>query len=138
MTPPGIIWLDKLPRNEHGKLNRRALTGEMAQAAAHEEYVAPRSTAEAAIARLYGEVLGIAPPGIHDNFFRLGGHSLLATQLLSRVNRTFLLELPLRLMFQAVTVAALADAVEQQLLDEIAALSDDEVLRQVSDKANAS
>jgi amino acid adenylation domain-containing protein len=135
MVPPGIIWLDELPRNEHGKLNRRALTGELAQAAAREEYVAPRTTAETTIARLYSEVLGIAPPGVHDNFYRLGGHSLLATQLLSRVNRAFQLDLPLRAMFEAVTVATLADVVEQALLEEIAGLSDDEVLRQVSEQA---
>ncbi len=131
MAPPGIIWLPELPRNQNGKLDRRALTGDLAQAAAREEYVAPRSTAEATVALLYAEVLGISPPGVHDNFYRLGGHSLLATQLLSRVNRAFQLDLPLRVMFEAVTVATLADMVEQQVLEDIARLSDDEVFRQV-------
>lgn len=135
MVPPGIIWLGELPRNQNGKLDRRALTGDLAQAAAREQYVAPRTTAETTIALLYAEVLGIAPPGVHDNFYRLGGHSLLATQLLSRVNRAFQLDLPLRVMFEAVTVATLADVVEQQVLEEITSLSDDEVFRQVGKQA---
>jgi amino acid adenylation domain-containing protein len=135
MAPPGIIWLPELPRNQNGKLDRRALTGDLAQAAAREEYVAPRTAAETTVALLYAEVLGISPPGVHDNFYRLGGHSLLATQLLSRVNRAFQLDLPLRVMLEAVTVATLAEVVEQQVLDDIAALSDDEVFRRVGRQA---
>jgi hypothetical protein len=52
--------------------------------------------------------LGIAGIGVHDNFFELGGHSLLGTQLISRLRDRFSVQLPLRAIFDASTVEALA------------------------------
>jgi acyl carrier protein len=61
--------------------------------------------------RIWEQVLGIEQIGIHDNFFELGGHSLLATQLLSRLRDAFAVELPLVQIFDAPTVAQMADLV---------------------------
>jgi len=120
MIPPSIAWVTELPRNANGKLDRSALVADPERFDA-EEYVAPQTPVEKALAALYAEVLGVPEPGIHANFFRLGGHSLLATRLLSRVNKTFQIELALPVIFKTPTIAELAVEVERVLVDEIAA-----------------
>lgn len=131
MVPPSITWVTALPRNANGKLDRAALTADPQPSSTVEEYVAPRTDLEQSVAMLYMEVLGVKRPGIHDNFFQLGGHSLLATQLLSRVNKTFQLQLILPVLFESPTIASLAAVIEESLLDEIAGLSEHEVERLV-------
>ena len=71
-------------------------------------YVAPRTDVERTIAAVWQEMLGLAEVGIDDDFFELGGHSLLATQVFSRLRQSFRVELPLRTIFDAPTVAGLA------------------------------
>ncbi|MES1243978.1 MAG: amino acid adenylation domain-containing protein, partial [Acidobacteriota bacterium] len=75
-------------------------------------YVAPRNETEAKLAGLWQEILGIEPVGAFDDFFELGGHSLLGTQLVSRVRAAFGVELPLGALFEAPTVAALAERLD--------------------------
>ncbi|NTW01287.1 MAG: amino acid adenylation domain-containing protein, partial [Oscillochloris sp.] len=71
-------------------------------------YVAPSGEVELTIAALWEQVLGIEQIGIYDDFFELGGHSLLATQMISRLRERYNVELPLRNLFDAPTVAGLA------------------------------
>lgn len=75
-------------------------------------YAPPTTEAETAIVGMWQQLLGIERVGINDNFFELGGHSLLATQLISRLRKTFEVELPLRIMFEATTVAEQAKRIE--------------------------
>src|SRR6185312_4515242 len=77
-------------------------------------YEEPRTETERRLAAIWGDLLGIDRVGAHDSFFALGGHSLLGLQLVSRLQAGFGVELPLRTLFGAPTVAALAAEVEQR------------------------
>ncbi len=113
-------------------------------------YVAPRDEVEQRIADIWQEFLGIERVSVHDNFFELGGNSLLATQLASRVRDTFQVELSLGSMFEAATVAGLAEAIVQEkarhadsetltrALEELERLPQDEVQRMLSAEKQSS
>jgi len=75
------------------------------------EHVPPRNEVEQIIGKIWEEVLGIEPVGVHDNFLELGGQSLLATQVVARLRTAFKTELPVRRLFEKPTVAELALAV---------------------------
>jgi acyl transferase domain-containing protein len=92
-------------------------------------YAAPASELEQRVAALWQEQLGIAPIGADDNFFELGGDSLLVTRIVSRLRDAYQVDLQVRHFFEHQTVAALAACVERLLLDEIAALSEEDALR---------
>ncbi|HEU0077009.1 MAG TPA: amino acid adenylation domain-containing protein, partial [Longimicrobiaceae bacterium] len=110
MVPGAYVVLEQLPLNANGKVDRRALPApEQDSAAAH---VAPRTAAEEVLAGIWAEVLGVERVGVEANFFELGGHSLLATQVVSRARQTFAVEVPLRALFEAPSVAALAGRIE--------------------------
>ena len=76
------------------------------------DYEAPRTAGEERLAKIWAEVLGVARVGRNDNFFALKGHSLLATQVLSRIRDAFEVQLPLRALFEAPTIAGLAERIE--------------------------
>jgi acyl transferase domain-containing protein/acyl carrier protein len=108
-------------------------------------YVAPRTDIEQQIAAIWQEQLGIKQVGIHDNFFELGGHSLLAVRVISRLREQYPVELSLRILLEAPTVAGVASAIAQQLpqpgademsqvLAEIESLSLDEVQAQLTQR----
>lgn len=113
MLPEAIVLLDKLPLTPNGKMNRRALPAPTpTRVELHEDYVAPRNGTEQMLAELWADVLEIKPVGINDNFFELGGHSILATQLVSRIRQVFKLDLSLPTLFDAPTIAMLAERIE--------------------------
>jgi acyl carrier protein len=78
------------------------------------DFVAPRTELEAAIARVWGGVLGIAQVGVTDDFFELGGNSLVAVQLISQIRKELGVKLPMRSLFVAPTVASMAELVSKQ------------------------
>lgn len=89
-------------------------------------FVAPRNAIEHTIAETWQALLGIAPIGIHDHFFDLGGHSLMATQIIARLRDVFPVEIPVRDLFDAATVAQLAELVTARLIEKLDDLSEEE------------
>ncbi|MEH2027051.1 non-ribosomal peptide synthase/polyketide synthase [Nostoc sp.] len=122
MVPSAIVILESLPLTPNGKVDRRALPAPELSSELLEKYVAPRTPIEEMLAQIWAQVLKIDQVGIHNNFFELGGHSLLATQLVSRIRNIFKVELPLRELFAAPTIAELAPSI-QQLQQQILRLS---------------
>ncbi|MEV0456318.1 amino acid adenylation domain-containing protein [Catellatospora methionotrophica] len=81
MIPSAFVALDRIPLTSTGKLDRRALPAPDQSALRTREHVAPRTDAEAGLARVFAEVLGVEQVGVHDGFFELGGDSLRAVAL---------------------------------------------------------
>jgi aspartate racemase len=107
MIPAAIVRLDSFPLTPIGKINREALPAPNFTDSAS-SFAPPRTEIEERLLNIWQEILGNSQIGIHDNFFELGGHSLLAIQLLSRLRASFQVELSFRVLFDAPTVASLA------------------------------
>ncbi|HEY9834009.1 MAG TPA: amino acid adenylation domain-containing protein, partial [Stenomitos sp.] len=113
MVPSAYVVLDSLPLTPNGKVNRHLLPEvDTFNLDAEQNYVAPGTGIEEELARIWRQILGKQQVGIYDNFFELGGHSLLATQLTSRIRDAFQVELSVRILFEAPTVASLAKHIE--------------------------
>ncbi|MBW4564790.1 MAG: amino acid adenylation domain-containing protein [Mojavia pulchra JT2-VF2] len=124
MIPSAFVILDSLPLTPNGKVNRRALPApENTNAELVSGFVAPRHPVEEVLAGIWTQVLGISQVSIYDNFFELGGHSLLATQVISRIRKTFGVDIPLQRLFEFPTIAKLAKNIQQTSHQGISAIT---------------
>ena len=109
MVPSAVLLRDSLPLNRNGKVDRRALpAATRVPRNVWNDYREPRTRTEARLASLWGEVLGVEPVGIEDDFFDLGGHSLLAAELLGRLEPEFGVTVSARTLYMRPMVAELA------------------------------
>ncbi|MEV0299379.1 amino acid adenylation domain-containing protein [Nocardia sp. NPDC050710] len=115
MIPAAIVVLDAIPLNAVGKLDRNALPEPVF---ATREFRAPATPTEQIVAEVFGALLlgdaDDARIGADDDFFELGGNSLLAAQAAARIGSALDVRVPVQLLFEASTVTALAERVEQQ------------------------
>ena len=145
MVPSDFVFLESLPLTPNGKVDRLAFPApDRSRPELEVAYAAPRSDIETLLAKIWAEVLAIDLVGIHDNFFDLGGHSLAASRVISRVIQSFKLVLPVRALYDAPTVARMAEVVKQnhahraddaeleQMLRQVETMTEEEAQRDVA------
>jgi len=113
MMPVAWMTIERLPLSPNGKVDRRALPAPVLDERQDGgDGGAPRTPFQELVAAIFEEVLKIEGVGVDDNFFELGGHSLSAMQVIARVKQALKIDVPLRAVFEAPTVAAFAEKVE--------------------------
>lgn len=127
MVPTVFVLLDALPLTSNGKVDRDALPIPNESIILRSEPCAPAQTLiEKRVAAIVANLLGLQQVGANDNFFLLGGHSLLATQVIARIREGFDVDLSLRNLFEAPTVAQLSAEIERLLIVKLEAMSEEE------------
>ncbi|MEU1805438.1 non-ribosomal peptide synthase/polyketide synthase [Streptomyces sp. NPDC019937] len=117
MVPSAFVVLDAFPLTPHRKIDRQALPAPSATAEGHSRHIAPRTPAEATLVRVWTEVLPVDAVGVEDDFLGLGGDSILGVRLLSRIRAELGVELSLRELLDARTVARLASRLPEDTAD---------------------
>ncbi|MES1243272.1 MAG: MupA/Atu3671 family FMN-dependent luciferase-like monooxygenase [Acidobacteriota bacterium] len=138
MVPADFVLLDRLPLTGSGKIDRRALPRpEAGGRKAETAYVAPRTSAEQAIAAVWQEALGRERVGVHDNFFEAGGNSLLLVQVHARLREALGREVTMVQLFRHPTVHALASFLEGEAQENTARAEMAEAESRVRQRAEA-
>lgn len=130
LVPASFVALPAIPRNINGKPDLDRLPAAPPPEPAGDERVFPRNEPERLIADIWSDVLGLQSVGVREDFIDLGGDSLRAATVVARVNDAFSIELPISKAFESATVEKLAILVETTLIEEIAAMTEDEAALQ--------
>lgn len=130
MVPALFVTLREIPLTPNGKVDRAALPAPDATNTLGEDiFHPPRTELEQTVASILGPLLGVERVDVEANFFALGGHSLLGIQLISRLRDALGVELSLRTVFEASSVAELSVEIERLLRAKLEAMSEEEVQR---------
>jgi amino acid adenylation domain-containing protein len=115
MRPSRFVVLERMPLTPNAKVDRRALPRLGGNPQTAKSYDRPRTPIEEVIGGIWAEVLDLGQSGTAENFFECGGNSLLAVKLAIRIRSAFNVEMPVRCIFEAPTIAELASRVEGQV-----------------------
>jgi len=127
MVPAKFVRLEKLPLIANGKIDRMSLPpADDINTLRDNACAATRTDMEKTVATMLAPLLELDYVDVSDNFFSLGGHSLLGAQLVARVRDTFGIEIPLRVVFEAPSVAELSAEIEQLLVAKRATIRESE------------
>ncbi len=130
MVPAMYVSIDTIPLTPNGKVDRNALPApDAANTLGEDVFHAPQTEVEQVVAGILAPLLGVERVDVEANFFALGGHSLLGIQLISRVRDALGVELSLRTVFEAPSVAELSAEIERLLCAKLEAMSEEEVQR---------
>lgn len=119
LVPSAFVVLDTLPHTASGKIDRKSLPA-LEELRANVALISPRSEMEKEVSRIFCRVLGLEKIGVDEDFFLLGGQSLLATLVISRVRRSLRVDVPLRSLFEAPTVAGLVERIFSAVVGQAA------------------
>jgi amino acid adenylation domain-containing protein len=122
MLPTDYVRLDALPMTFEGEVDlvalaKRAERGDEASGGIP-AYLEPRDAIEKQLVEIWARTFQVEQVGVHDSFFRLGGHSLFATIMVAQIIDVFNVDLPVRLLFEAPTIARLAKVIEQRIVEK--------------------
>lgn len=127
MLPSLFVKIEALPVTANGKIDRTALPEPAIENTLRDEaYVAPQSPIEKRLAEIVRALLHLASVSVNDNFFLLGGHSLLGTQLIVKIRSAFSVDLSLRSLFDAPTIAELSREIERLIVARVESMSEEE------------
>ncbi|WPO00380.1 non-ribosomal peptide synthetase [Pseudomonas sp. MUP55] len=113
MVPAHLIFLDRMPLNPNGKLDRQALPKPDASAT-QPDWLAPVTPLQQQVAAIWADILDVDQVGLNQHFFELGGHSLLAMQVVSRIRHTLQREVALKALFEHPRLDAFVAALQSQ------------------------
>jgi amino acid adenylation domain-containing protein/non-ribosomal peptide synthase protein (TIGR01720 family) len=124
MVPATFVNLTSMPISPNGKVDRRALPQPVGGSERKGDYLAPRTPIEELLAGIWSDLLRVEEIGVYDDFFELGGHSLQGIRLVARIREVLGVDLPVRALFQAPTLAALAASIADEMLRRVEQRSD--------------
>ncbi|EJP86579.1 thioesterase domain-containing protein, partial [Bacillus cereus] len=119
MVPSAFVLLEKIPLTINGKVDKEALPAPDMSLIKRTEYIEPTTDIEKKLVEIWEELLGYSGISVYDNFFGIGGHSLLAVQLMSKIKKTFNVKIPLTVIFQSGTIAALAKQIDRNKIYKV-------------------
>jgi len=129
MTPSIFVPLDEIPLTPNGKIDRRALPDPGSRRMERDvEFIPPGTPIEEELAAIWKVTLGIEAIGVRDDFFNAGGHSIIATQIVSRIRRSFAVEITVKDFFASPNIEGIAQLIEREILATASSESIDEML----------
>jgi amino acid adenylation domain-containing protein len=127
MLPSIFATLDRLPLTANGKVDRAGLPEPTIENTLRDEdFIAPSKPVEMRLAKILCSLLNLSEVSVNDNFFLLGGHSLLGTQLIGKIRSTFGVDLALRTLFDAPSIAELSSEIERLIFARVENMTEEE------------
>jgi len=127
MLPSIFARLDRLPLTANGKVDRAGLPEPTIENTLRDEdFIAPGTPIETRLAKILCSLLNLSEVSVNDNFFLLGGHSLLGTQLIAKIRSAFGVDMALRTLFDAPSIAELSSEIERLIFARVENMSEEE------------